>query len=866
MKKRCVASLLLCICLIFVYCPIETLAIETYPYINENGQPASISIPASNVIDEDWVESWGESSPVSLSGWYVVTDTSGIALIMKPSLKVSGEVFLILADGAHLVISDTANNEPGIRLEGSNSLTIYGQAEGTGMLTAMGYYNAGIGGDGGGTLTVYGGYVRGIGTRGGAGIGGSSGKDGCTVNIYGGKVLAISRGDDSAGMGGGYSRSDYTSGNGGTVNIYGGEVTAEDDGNGAGIGGSYRGHGGTVNIYGGTVEAKSDVGGAGIGSGEGGHGGTVNIHGGVVTAESVYCPGIGGCSGGTVNITGGVVTAIGYELGAAIGSCRNSDVPIAINISGGTVIAKGGWEGVSGGTSGVGIGGGVGSVGGIVNISGGSVLAKGLSSGYDIFGTLRNRSDEEEVYLTTVTMKNAADLPIDAARISSLTTTLGGAAYAYGITDMAADEEGKLYLYLPANAETVAVQTTDSAVSPPRKNYYGCVLTTSMGSSGTLTLDTVLPTVTSVNPDRESVPASIDKFSITFSEAMDEATVGTVILSEAGTLSNPQWSNGNKTVTYALTGLLPRTGYTVDISGFRDETGNWMEPASGYGFQTLDNDAALADLSISQGTLSPAFSGNILQYKAFVDNNVESFTIMPTARSSGASIQINGIPVSSGVVSSPIALQVGTNVISITVTAEDGCTQQTYTLKVTKYRAVYEPELRTLSDIGTGLTVSGRGIPAGARLLVSSLELHSSDVACQAIRRAQAQGQLILGYDIRLSQSYHGDITVTFPVGSQYNGQTVSLLHCVDGSLEALSATVDNGVVRFAVDSLSPFAVVQSLYVPDTVIVKPPKTGDATMQTGYFLLALSALCICLRLSKLWKVLNQNQFSRRTMPF
>jgi hypothetical protein len=572
----------------------------------------------------------------------------------------------------------------------------------------------------------------------------------------------------------------------------------------------------------------------------------------VVTAESGYCSGIGGCSGGTVNIAGGVVTAFGYYLGAAIGSCRNSDVPIAINISGGTVIAKGGWEGEwSGDTSGVGIGGGVGSVGGVVNISGGSVLAKGLSSGCDIFGTLRNRSDGEEVFLTTVTMKNAADLPVDSARISSLSTTLGGAAYEYGITDMAVDEEGKLYLYLPSEAETVAAQTTDNVTSPPRRNYYGSVLTGSTGGNGTLTLDVTPPTVTSVNPDRESVPVSLEKISITFSEAMDETTLGTVTLSEAGTFSNPQWSNSNKTVTYALTGLLPRIDYTVDMSGFWDETGNWMEPARDYGFQTMDNDAALAGLSINQGTLSPAFSGNTFQYKTFVENTVEFITLTPTARASGASIQINGMPVKSGGVSSPIALQAGTNTIFITVMAEDGCTQQTYTLSVTRRRTEHEGDLRTLTDKGTGLTVSGRGIPAGARLLVSPLDLHTlnSDAACQAIHQAQAKGQLILAYDISLSQSFYGDITVTFLVGSQYNGQPVSLFHCMDGSLEVISATVENGRVSFTVGSLSPFAVVKGLYVSDTLPINPPNTGEKPTQAGNFLLALGVLCIGYRIRR-----------------
>ena len=72
---------------------------------------------------------------------------------------------------------------------------------------------------------------------------------------------------------------------------------------------------------------------------------------------------------------------------------------------------------------------------------------------------------------------------------------------------------------------------------------------------------------------------------------------------------------------------------------------------------------------------------------------------------------------------------------------------------------------------------------------------------------------------------------MTFPVGSRYNGQTISLYHCVDGSLEVVSAIVENGWVRFTVDSLSPFAVVQTLFIPNT--------GDKTTKVSYFLLVLS---------------------------
>ena len=59
-------------------------------------------------------------------------------------VTVSGDVYLILADSAALAIT---GDFAGICVaySGSNSLTIYGQADGTGTLTAIGD-NAGLGG------------------------------------------------------------------------------------------------------------------------------------------------------------------------------------------------------------------------------------------------------------------------------------------------------------------------------------------------------------------------------------------------------------------------------------------------------------------------------------------------------------------------------------------------------------------------------------------------------------------------------------------------------------------------------------------------------------------------------------------------
>ncbi len=151
---------------------------------------------------------------------------------------------------------------------------------------------------------------------------------------------------------------------------------------------------------------------------------------------------------------------------------------------------------------------------------------------------------------------------------------------------------------------------------------------------------------------------------------------------------------------------------------------------------------------------------------------------------------------------------------------------------------------RTLTDSETGITVSGNRINRRARLAVYPLKLHPADTcaACNAIRKAQTDGQLILGYDISLTPSATGELTISIPVGSQYNGQMVTILHCVNGRLETIISTVVNGITTFTTSSLSPFAVTTGLLVPDSEVTNPPKTGDAATPLGFIILGFVALC------------------------
>jgi hypothetical protein len=94
-------------------------------------------------------------------------------------------------------------------------------------------------------------------------------------------------------------------------------------------------------------------------------------------------------------------------------------------------------------------------------------------------------------------------------------------------------------------------------------------------------------------------------------------------------------------------------------------------------------DAALANLTLSTGTVSPVFAVDTINYyTALVGYGTSSITITPTTNSATATLTVNGTAAKSG---SHVTLPVtaGANTIHIAVTASDGVTTRTYTLVVT---------------------------------------------------------------------------------------------------------------------------------------------------------------------------------------
>jgi len=125
---------------------------------------------------------------------------------------------------------------------------------------------------------------------------------------------------------------------------------------------------------------------------------------------------------------------------------------------------------------------------------------------------------------------------------------------------------------------------------------------------------------------------------------------------------------------------------------------------------TRSNNADLSALTLSSGTLAPAFASGTTSYTAALANAVSSLTVTPTCAEANATIEarVNGgsfTPVTSGSPSGSLALNVGSNTIDIRVTAQAGNTK-TYTVTVTRDKAAQTITFNNPGDQLTTATVN----------------------------------------------------------------------------------------------------------------------------------------------------------------
>ncbi len=104
----------------------------------------------------------------------------------------------------------------------------------------------------------------------------------------------------------------------------------------------------------------------------------------------------------------------------------------------------------------------------------------------------------------------------------------------------------------------------------------------------------------------------------------------------------------------------------------------------------------------SQGTLTPAFATGIENYTASVPFATTALTVTPTTTVATSIVTVNGTAVASGTASAPIALNVGTNTITVLVTAQDPSSTRTYTVVVTRASNVADLSVTMQGSYGPG--------------------------------------------------------------------------------------------------------------------------------------------------------------------
>ena len=118
-----------------------------------------------------------------------------------------------------------------------------------------------------------------------------------------------------------------------------------------------------------------------------------------------------------------------------------------------------------------------------------------------------------------------------------------------------------------------------------------------------------------------------------------------------------------------------------------EQQGNSVVSVSGAA--GASDNAALSDLQISPGTLTPAFSPDVDSYTAVVGQDVETVTVSALVADESATVSVSGNE----------GLQMGDNEIVCTVVAADGQTTRTYRVVVTRTEAEVDGEAPVVSQV-----------------------------------------------------------------------------------------------------------------------------------------------------------------------
>ncbi|MGF7040599.1 cadherin-like beta sandwich domain-containing protein [Mucilaginibacter lappiensis] len=359
-------------------------------------------------------------------------------------------------------------------------------------------------------------------------------------------------------------------------------------------------------------------------------------------------------------------------------------------------------------------------------ISGGASGSLPLAVGDNIFTVGITAADNSNTQYYTV---HAIRLPFTDVTLSSLTVDKGALAPAFApgttsYTVVVASSDDAITVTPVASAADASVTAGGQTINASNPSYTNSGL---FAGNQRITVRVTAPdgvnfTSYALNVLRPSVNqaflGNIVLSSGTISPAFSRNTVN-YTATVAGNVSSvnftPATAEANATITVTNAGnttvinsgtpsaLIPlNTGANVVTTTITSQDGSTTKTYTVTITRAVASaDATLAGLGLSNGSLSPVFSSGNNTYLASVTNAVSNITITPSAANAAAIIDIGGTTVASGSGLS-IPLNLGDNLISITVTAADGTTTETYTVTVNRAAPSADATLAGLStDAGT---------------------------------------------------------------------------------------------------------------------------------------------------------------------
>lgn len=244
--------------------------------------------------------------------------------------------------------------------------------------------------------------------------------------------------------------------------------------------------------------------------------------------------------------------------------------------------------------------------------------------------------------------------------------------------------------------------------------------------------------------------------------------------------------------------------------------------------QPSDN-ADLTGLSLSDAVFAPEFANEETDYTATVPYLTTQTSVTATVADATAILRVNHRDTASGEASAPIALQVGANPITVTVTAEDSVTETTRTIVVTREA----PDLDLSALRVTGGTLSPEfGAATTDYTLALPYRVSSVDVAATAVEADWTLEIDGVETDAATVDVPVGESTITVRVTALYGESRDVTVTVTREAATAAALALDLGFGTGDVAANAPFTAAGSHLLPGSTATVTVHSTPAVLATG----------------------------------